>query len=367
MSRTQPATDTPTTAFHDSQTIELPAFYTLPYNTPSSLELQDRLDEEFDTLSAFGTADFAILYLPRNRRLVTSRPTKLKTRLTSTVAEVIEEARGDSPVCDAPPAYCEVEDSLTPPAINSPSERTIAQLAADAAIREMDEEDALRPVPTPDEILQRARQQEAAEDAALESFYAKFPALAALRPSPPRMPATGLLTPPPTPPTSRAPKGATRMPSFITMEKKSSTAAPSVHVASSSSSAFDRRMSTAPPTPVSAPRKPVSKIPRKKNKENTVQPAGRQGKSFTVKIDVTVDSNNIGGSRKASGPTKAPTALKSKKRENDGMPVKGCRAPTSGKSSSSSYAPSKYNAQPPLDRKTRQHSAVVGRPATRNM
>ncbi|KAL1756710.1 hypothetical protein FB107DRAFT_289917 [Schizophyllum commune] len=357
--------DTPNMAFNDDQTIELPAFYTLPYNTPSSLELQDRLDEEFDTLSAFGTADFAILYLPRKQRLVTSRPTKPKTRLTPTVEEVFEEARGDSPVCDAPPAYCEVEANATPPVLTSPSKRTIAQLAADAAIRETYEEDALRPVPTPDEILQRAREQEAAEDAALESFYARFPALAALRPSPPRVPATGLFTPPPTPPTTRAPKGAARVPSFITMEK-SGPAGAHAHVAPSSS-AFDKRMSTAPPTPVSAPRKPVSKIPRKKNKENTVQPAGRKGKSFTVKIDVTVDSNNIGGSRKASGPIKAPTALKSKKRENDGMPAKASNSSTAGKSSSPSYAPSKYGAQPPLDRKTRQHSAVVGRPATRVM
>ncbi|KAI5890129.1 uncharacterized protein SCHCODRAFT_02702759 [Schizophyllum commune H4-8] len=366
MSRTQRATDTPTMAFHDNQTIELPAFYTLPYNTPSSLELQDRLDEEFDTLSAFGTADFAILYLPRNQRLVTSRPTKLKTRLAPTVEEALEEASGDSPVCDAPPAYCKVEASDTPPTFTSPSERTIAQLAADAAIREKDEEDALRPVPTPDEILQRAREQEAAEEAALESFYAKFPALAALRPSPPRMPATGLLTPPPTPPTSRIPKGAARMPSFITMEKSVSKASSAVYVPPSSS-ALDKRMSTAPPTPVSAPRKPVSKIPRKKNKENTVQPAGRQGKSFTVKIDVTVDSSRAGGSSKASGPVKAPTALKVKKRENDGMPAKGRMTATAGKSGSPPHAPSKYGAQAPLDRKSRQHSAVVGRPATRVM
>ncbi|KAL1678989.1 hypothetical protein EV122DRAFT_289884 [Schizophyllum commune] len=355
-------------AFNDDQTIELPAFYTLPYNTPSSLELQDRLDEEFDTLSAFGTADFAILYLPRNQRLVTSRPTKLKTRLTPTVEEVFEEARGDSPVCDAPPAYCEVEarETLPPPPSPAAARRTIAQLAADAAIREMDEEDALRPVPTPDEILQRAREQEATEDAALESFYAKFPALAALRPSSPRMPATGLLTPPPTPPTSRAPKGATRMPSSITMEQNSSGTAPSAHV-TSSFAAFDKRMSTAPPTAVSAPRKPVSKIPRKKNKENTIQPAGRKGKTFTVKIDVTVGSRQAEGPSKGSGLTKAPTALKVKKRENDGMPTKGRMPASAGKSSSSSYAPSKYDAQPPLDRKTRQHSAAVGRPATRVM
>ncbi|KAL1729528.1 hypothetical protein EV714DRAFT_273582 [Schizophyllum commune] len=355
-------------AFNHDQTIELPALYTLPYNTPSSLELQDRLDEEFDTLSAFGTADFAILYLPRNQRLVTSRPTKLKTRLIPTVEEVFEEARGDSPVCDAPPAYCEVEVSETLPPTPSPAaaRRTIAQLPANAAIRDMDEEDALRPVPTPDEILQRAREQEAAQDAALESFYAKFPALAALRPSPSRMPATGLLTPPPTPPTTRAPKGAARVPSFITMEKSGPAGAHAL-AAPSSSSAFDKRMSTAPPTPVSAPRKPVSKIPRKKNKENTVQPAGRQGKSFTVKIDVTVDSNNIGGSRKASGPTKAPTALKVKKRENDGMPTKGRMRATAGKSNSPSYASFEHGAHPPLNRKSRQHSAVVGRPATRIM
>ncbi|KAI4517908.1 hypothetical protein K525DRAFT_289079 [Schizophyllum commune Loenen D] len=355
-------------AFNDDQTIELPALYTLPYNTTSSLELQDRLDEEFDTLSAFGTADFAILYLPRSQRLVTSRPTKFKTRLTPTVEVVFEEARGDSPVCDAPPAYCEVEarETLPPPPSPAAARRTIAQLAADAAIREMDE-DALRPVPAPDEILQRAREQEAAEDAALESFYAKFPALAALRPSPPRMPATGLLTPPPTPPTSRGPKAASRVPSFITMEKKSSTAAPSVHVAPSSSSAFDKRMSTAPPTPVSAPRKPASRIPRKKNKENTIQPAGRKGKTFTVKIDVTVSSSQAEGPSMASGPGKAPTALKVKKRENDSMPTKGRMPASAGKSSSSSYAPSKYGAQPPLDRKTRQHSVVVGRPATHIM
>ncbi|KAL1659807.1 hypothetical protein GGF50DRAFT_130757 [Schizophyllum commune] len=357
-------------AFNDDQTIELPAFYTLPYNTPSSLELQDRLDEEFDTLTAYGTADFAILYLPRNQRLVTSRPTKLKTRLTPTVEEVFEEARGGSPVCDAPPAYCEVEASHAPSALTSPSERTIAQLAADAAIREMDEEDTLRHVPTPDEILQRAREQQAAEDAALESFYAKFPALAALRPSLPRMPATGLLTPPSTPPTSRVPKAAPRIPSFITMEKSGSTASSSAHVAPSSSAAFDRRMSAAPPTPVSAPRKPMSKIPRKKNKENTIQPAGRKGKTFTVKIDVvTVGSSQVEGPSKGSGPTKAPTVLKVKKRENDGMPTKGRMPATFGKSSSSSYAPPKYGAQPPLDRKTRQHSAVVVRsqPATRVM
>ncbi|KAL1710249.1 hypothetical protein EV121DRAFT_285920 [Schizophyllum commune] len=354
-------------AFNDDQTIELPAFYTLPYNTPSSLELQDRLDEEFDTLSAFGTADFAILYLPWNQRLVTSRPTKFKTRLTPTVEEVFEEARGESPVCDPPPAYSTVEARETLPPSPSPPRKTVAQLAAEAVIREMGEEDALRPVPTPDEILQRAREQEAAEDAALESFYAKFPDLVALRPSPPRTPATGLLTPPPTPPTSRVPKGDARVPSFIPTEKDKSTAAPSAYVAPSSSAAFDKRISTAPPTPVSALRKPVSKIPRKKNKENTVQPAGRQGKSFTVKIDVTVDSNNIGGSRKARGLTKAPTALKVKKRENDGMPAKASNSSTAGKSSSPSYAPLKYGAQPPLDRKTRQHSVVVGRPATRVM
>ncbi|KAI5828860.1 hypothetical protein K523DRAFT_363795 [Schizophyllum commune Tattone D] len=354
-------------AFNDDQTIELPAFYTLPYNTPSSLELQDRLDEEFDTLSAFGTADFAILYLPRTRRLVTSRPTKLKTRLTPTVEEVFEEARGGSPVCDAPPAYCEVEANATPPISTSPSKRTIAQLAADAAIREMDEEHALRPVPTPDEILQSAREQEAAEDAALESFYARFPALAALRPSPPRVPATGLLTPPPTPPNSRGPKAASRVPSFITMEQNSPGTAPSATAAPSSSAAFNKRMSTATVIPVSAPRKPVSKIPRKKNKENTMQPAGRKGKGFTVKIDVTVSSSKAEGPSRAGGSSKVPAALKVKKRENDDMPVKGCRTPTSGKSSSPSYAPSKYGTQPPLDRKTRQHSAIVGRPATRIM
>ena len=86
-----------------------------------------------------------------------------------------------------------------------------------------------------------------------------------------------------------------------------------------------------------------------------------------MKIDVTVGSSQAEGPSKGSGLTKAPTALKSKKRENDGMPVKGSRAPTFAKSSSPSYAPPKYGAQPPLDRKTRQHSAVVGRPATRVM
>ncbi|TRM68996.1 hypothetical protein BD626DRAFT_562812 [Schizophyllum amplum] len=346
-------------ARYDHMTSDLATLFTLPYNTPSSLESQDRLDEEFDTLSAIGCAELAILYLPRHQRLVTSRPMKIKSRPPLTVEQVLETAGGVKPSPAVKPKLAVHRDAVDPQestakstsALRQPllsKNLNIAKTAAPAK-REKAAPKSDKPLPTAEQIIQRAREQEAAEDAALRAFYAKFPELAALKAAIRQPePATGLLTPPATPP---AASRVAHSP-VANSTADAQCVAPLAEVAAPQSR-LAKRKPMAPTTPVSAPLKASSKIPReassripraaaKKRKENDVPKAGRKSKAdggLGLAGGLGGNTNNASGLNKENGEAV-------------------------GKSCYPTYAPTKYGAQPVLGRK-RQHSAIIGRPTAR--
>ncbi|KAL1746669.1 hypothetical protein HDZ31DRAFT_72744 [Schizophyllum fasciatum] len=171
--------------------------YSRAYNTFGG----DRASQEYYTYTSVGLAEPCLLYMPNHLRLARSRPVQRPRSVL--VNGLLDVAHSVLCTAEAKGAVPALETSAPLPA--TPITPTIPSTPTTPS----------RAAPTPEEILEGARARKAAEDNALRDFYAKNPALAALRappiaqlPTPPSSPGSEPDALPPATKLSAAPRPA---------------------------------------------------------------------------------------------------------------------------------------------------------------